>query len=158
MIEIEKKDLPNDSHGIKQAIESTKHDIQAAVLDGNAELLVSLDSRLRILSARLFGADVSATKSLIDKAELEKISIAKEIENLRNVKKQKNIAAGRAQIVFQKRLERVNRAEFEIQLAENRLTSARVLGRESNAKLQKLLNAKQRETSVAYEKYELSKY
>ncbi len=146
-------EIPLDSQSLKNAIESTKADIQAAVLDGNAELLIKLDNRMRILSARSFGVDCSETKKTIDSTEQSKIKIAKEIKILREIKKNKNLALGRAQILYQKRLERVNRAEFEIQLAENKLTSARVLGREANAKLQKLLDAKQRETSVAYEKY-----
>jgi hypothetical protein len=110
------------------------------------------------LSARAFGADVSDTKKLIDKAELEKISIAKELELLRDIKKLKNLSAGRAEMLFHKRMEKVGQAELQIQFAESRLTNARITSRESKAKLQKLLDAKQKETSRQYEKYELSKY
>jgi hypothetical protein len=149
-----KNNLPDDSHGIKQAIESTQADIQAAVLDGSSAKLIELDSRMRILSARAFGADVAETKKLIDKAESEKISIAKEVEILRAIKKLKNLAAGRAEMLFQARMEKVNQAEFQIQLAEDRLTNARVLARESNAKLQKLLDAQ----ASAYEKYGRNNY
>ncbi len=153
-----KNNLPDDLLGIRQSIETAQADIQAAVLDGNAERLIELDARMRILTARQFGAEVSETKNSIDKAELEKISIAKEIETLRAIKKLKNLAAGRAEMLFQKRMEKVNQAEFQIQLAENRLTSARVAAKESKAKLQRLLDTKQEETSRQYEKYELSKY
>ncbi len=150
--------IDNDTHALRQAIESTQDALRAAVLDGNAEQLIELDARMRILSARAFGADVSDTKKTIDKAEREKISIAKEIELLREIKKQKNLAAGRAQELLRARMEKVNQAEFQIQLAENRLESARVTSRESKAKLQKLLDEKQREQASAYERYELSKY
>jgi hypothetical protein len=153
-----KNNLPDDLHGINQAIETAKDELRAAVLDGNPSLMISLDARLRILSARQFGASVSETKKLIDSAEREKISIAKEIEILRNIKKLKNLAAGRAEMLFQARMEKVNQAEFQIQLAESRLTNARVTARESKAKLQALLDAKQKEQASAYENYQLSKY
>jgi hypothetical protein len=153
-----KNEMPIDSHGIKHAIESTQDELRAAVLDGNATLLIELDARMRILSARQFGADVSDTKKIIDTAEREKISIAKELEILREIKKQKNLAAGRAEMLLQRRMEKVSRAEFQIQLAENRLESARVTSRESKAKLQKLLDAKQKEQATTFERYELSKY
>jgi hypothetical protein len=153
-----KNNLPDDSIGINQAIESAQADIQAAVLDGSAERLIELDNRLRILSARQFGASVSETKKLIDSSEREKISIAKELEILRGIKKLKNLAAGRAENLFMARMEKVGQAEYQIQLAESRLTNARVTIRESKAKLQALLDAKQREQASAYERYELSKY
>ncbi len=153
-----KNNLPDDLHGINQAIETAKDELRAAVLDGNPSLMISLDARLRILSARQFGASVSETKKLIDSSEREKISIAKEIEILRNIKKLKNLAAGRAEMLFQARMEKVNQAEFQIQLAESRLTNARVTSRESKAKLQALLDAKQKEQASAYENYQLSKY
>ncbi len=153
-----KNTLPDDLHGINQAIERAQTDIQAAVLEGDATKLIELDARLRILSARQFGASVSETKKLIDSSEREKISIAKEIEILRNIKKLKNLAAGRAEMLFQARMEKVNQAEFQIQLAESRLTNARVTARESKAKLQALLDAKQKEQASAYENYQLSKY
>jgi hypothetical protein len=153
-----KKDLPNDAQGIKQAIETTQDELRTAVMNGDSEQLISLDNRLRVLSARLFGSEVSDTKKLIDKAELEKISIAKELELLRDIKKLKNLSAGRAEMLFHKRMEKVGQAELQIQFAESRLTNARVTSRESKAKLQKLLDVKQNETSRQYEKYELSKY
>jgi hypothetical protein len=153
-----KNNLPDDLHGINQAIERAQADIQAAVLDGNSSLMIELDARLRILSARQFGASVSETKKLIDSSEREKISIAKELEILRGIKKLKNLAAGRAEMLFQARMEKVNQAEFQIQLAESRLTNARVTARESKAKLQALLDAKQKEQASAYENYQLSKY
>jgi hypothetical protein len=153
-----RNELPNDAQGIKQAIETTQDEIREAVTNGDSTLMIELDNRMRILSARAFGADVSDTKKLIDKAELEKVSIAKELEILRDIKKQKNLSAGRAEMLFQKRMEKVNESEFKIQLAENRLESARVTSRESKTKLQKLLDAKQKETSRQYEKYELSRY
>jgi hypothetical protein len=151
-------DTPLDSHGIRQAIEQAADELRTAVMNGQSERMIELDARMRILSARAFGADVSDTKKTIDKAEREKISIAKELEILREIKKQKNFAAGRAQELFRARMEKVNQAEFQIQLAENRLESARVTSRESKAKLQKLLDAKQKEQASAYERYELSKY
>jgi hypothetical protein len=153
-----KNNLPNDTHGIKQAIETTAGELREAVMNGNSNLMIELDARMRILSARQFGANVSDTKKLIDTAEREKISIAKELELLREIKKQKNLAAGRAEMLFQKRMQKVNQAEFQIQLAENRLTDARITARESKVKLQKLLDAKQKEQASAYERYELSKY
>ncbi len=153
-----KNNLPDDLHGINQAIERAQADIQAAVLEGDATKLIEFDARLRILSARQFGASVSETKKLIDSSEREKISIAKEIEILRDIKKLKNLAAGRAEMLFQARMEKVNQAEFQIQLAESRLTNARITARESKAKLQALLDAKQKEQASAYENYQLSKY
>jgi hypothetical protein len=153
-----KNTLPDDLIGITQAIEQAQADIQAAVLEGDATKLIELDARLRILSARQFGASVSETKKLIDSSEREKISIAKEIGILRDIKKLKNLAAGRAEMLFQARMEKVNQAEFQIQLAESRLTNARVTARESKAKLQALLDAKQKEQASAYENYQLSKY
>jgi hypothetical protein len=156
--EMAKKDLPIDSQGIKQLIESTQDELRAAVMNGNSSLMLLLDNRLRILNARAFGANVADTKKAIDTAEREKISIAKELEILRAIKKLKNLAAGRAEMLFQARMEKVGQAEFQIQLAENRLTNARVTSRESKAKLQALLDAKQKETSRQYEKYELTKY
>ncbi len=153
-----KNDLPVDSIGIKQSIERTADELRAAVMNGDSNLMITLDARLRILAARQFGANVSETKKLIDTAEREKISISKEIELLRGIKKLKNLAAARAEMLFQARMEKVNRAEFDIQLAENRLTNARVTSRESKAKLESLLDAKQKETSRQYEKYEISKY
>jgi hypothetical protein len=150
--------LPSDSHGIKQAIESTQDELRSAVTNGDGERLIELDSRMRILSARQFGADVSDTKKLIDKAELEKISIAKELEILRLIKKQKNLAAGRAEMLFQKRMEKVGQAQLQIEMATTRLTNARVTVRESKAKLQALLDEKQRETTRQYERYELSRF
>jgi hypothetical protein len=153
-----KNNLPDDLIGINQAIDATQADIQAAVLSGNAEQLIELDSRMRILMARQFGADVSETKKLIDTAESEKISIAKEVGILREIKKLKNLAAGRAEMLFHKRMEKVGQVELKIQFAENRLTNARITARESKAKLQQLLDAKQKETSRQYERYEISKY
>ncbi len=153
-----KNNLPDDLHGINQAIESTQADIQAAVLDGNSLRLIELDSRMRILSARAFGSAVSETKKLIDKAESEKISIAKEVELLRAIKKVTSVAAGRAEMLFQARMDKVNQAEFQIQLAENRLTSARVAAKESKARLQRLLDEKQQEITNQRERYELSRY
>ncbi len=153
-----KNNLPNDTQGIKQAIESTADELRAAIMNGNSEQLVELDNRMRVLSARQFGADGSETKRMSEPAEREKISIAKELEILREIKKQKNFAAGRAQELFRARMEKVGDAELQIQFAESRLTSARVTSRESKAKLQKLLDAKQKEQASAYENYELSRY
>ncbi len=153
-----KNNLPDDLDGINQAIETTQDEIRTAIMNGQAERMLELDNRLRILSARQFGADVSKTKKLIDTAESEKISIAKELEILREIKKLKNLAAGRAEMLFQARMEKVQQANFQIQLAQDRLTSARVTSRESKAKLQALLDAKQNETSRQYERYELTKY
>jgi hypothetical protein len=153
-----KNELPVDSIGIKQSIEWTADELRAAVMNGDSNLMITLDARMRILSARAFGADVSETKKAIDKAEREKISIAKEIEILREIKKQKNLAAGRAEQLFFRRMEKVNQAEFQIQLATNRLTSARVAARESKARLQKLLDAKQQEVTNQRERYEISRY
>jgi hypothetical protein len=127
-------------------------------MNGDSNLMIELDARMRILMARQFGADVSETKKLIDKAELEKVSIAKEIEILREIKKLKNLAAGRAEMLFQARMEKVGQAELQIQMATSRLMSARVTSRESKTKLQNLLDVKAREQASVYEKYELSKY
>ncbi len=153
-----KNNLPNESHAIKLAIDAAQDELRTAIMNGQSNLMLELDSRIRILSARAFGADVSETKNLIDKAELEKVSIAKELALLREIKKQKNLQAGKAEQLFFRRMEKVQLAEFNIQSAENRLESARELSRESNAKLQKLLDMKQKEQANAYEKYELSKY
>jgi hypothetical protein len=153
-----KKELPIDSHGIKQAIETTQDDLRSAIMNGQGNLMVELDNRLRVLSARQFGADVSESKSAIDKAELEKVSIAKELELLREIKKQKNLQAGKAEQLFFRRMEKVGEVQLQIETATTRLTSARVAAKESKAKLQALLDAKQRETTRQYERYELSRY
>jgi hypothetical protein len=153
-----KKDLPIDSHGLKQAMETTQSDISAAILDGNAALMVELDNRMRVLAARQFGSTVAETKKAIDAAESEKISIAKELELLRGIKKQKNLQAGRAEQLFLKRMERVADAELQIEMATIRLTSARVAAKESKARLQSLLDAKQKEQAKTYERYELSRF
>jgi hypothetical protein len=150
--------VPVDATGLRQAIETTQAEIREAVTNGDGEKLVDLDNRMRVLSARLFGADCSETKSAIDTAELEKISIGKEIEILRDIKKIKNLQAGRTEMLFQKRMEKVNQAELQIQFAESRLTNARVAAKESKARLQRLLDEKQREQASAYKKYELSRY
>jgi hypothetical protein len=153
-----KNEMPIDSIGIKQAIEQAADELRTAVMNGNSNLMIELDARLRILSARQFGATVSETKKAIDTAEREKVSITKEIEILREIKKQKNLSAGRAEMLFHKRMEKVQDAAIQIQFAESRLTSARVTSRESKAKLQKLLDEKQKETSRQYKNYELTKY
>jgi hypothetical protein len=155
---LSKNHLPIDSHGIKQAIESTAEELRAAIMNGNSVLMVELDNRLRVLSARAFGADVSETKKTIDIAELEKVSIAKELELLREIKKQKNLQAGRAEQLFFRRMEKVADAQLQIEIATTRLTNARITSRESKAKLQALLDAKQRETTRQYKQYELSRY
>jgi hypothetical protein len=155
---LSKNHLPIDTNGIKQAIETTQDDLRSAIMNGNSNLMIELDNRMRVLSARQFGADVSETKKTIDIAELEKISIAKELELLRLIKKQKNLAAGRAEMLFQKRMEKVADAQLQIEIATTRLTNARITSRESKAKLQALLDAKQKEQASAYEKYDLSKY
>jgi hypothetical protein len=153
-----KNQLPIDSHGIKQAIETTQDDLRSAIMNGQANLMIELDNRLRVLSARQFGADVSETKKTIDIAELEKVSIAKELELLREIKKQKNLQAGRAEQLFFRRMEKVADAQLQIEIATTRLTNARITSRESKAKLQALLDEKQRETTRQYERYELSRY
>jgi hypothetical protein len=153
-----KNELPKDLDGIRQTIETTQDEIRNAVMNGDSSLMIELDNRMRVLNARAFGANVSETKKLIDKSELEKISIGKELEILRDIKKQKNLAAGRAEQLFFRRMEKVQESEFHIQLAQSRLTDARVTIRESKAKLQALLDEKQKETSRQYERYELSKY
>jgi hypothetical protein len=155
---LSKNQIPIDSHGIKQAIETTQDAIREAVTNGDGELLITLDNRLRILTARAFGADVSETKKTIDIAELEKVSIAKELELLREIKKQKNLQAGKAEQLFFRRMEKVADAQLQIEIATNRLTNARITSRESKAKLQALLDAKQKETTRQYERYELSRY
>lgn len=153
-----KNQIPSDTNGIKQAIESTADELRAAVMNGNSNLMIELDNRLRVLSARAFGADVSDTKKTIDTAEREKISITKQLGILREIKKQKNLAAGRAEQLFLARMQKVQDAQLQIELAESRLTSARITSRESKAKLQALLDAKQRETTRQYKRYELSRY
>jgi hypothetical protein len=155
---MEKKDLPIDLDGIKQAIETTQEEIRTAVMNGQAERMIELDNRMRILLARQFGVVVSETKKTIDKAELEKLAIAKELELLREIKKQKNLQAGKVEQLFFKRMEKVADAQLQIEMANSRLTSARVTIRESKAKLQKLLDAKQKEQANAYQNYELLKY
>jgi hypothetical protein len=150
--------IDNDTHALRQAIELTQDELRTAVMNGDSVQLIELDARMRILSARQFGANVAETKAAIDKAEREKISIAKEVELLREIKKQKNFAAGRAQELFRARMEKVGDAELQIQFAENRLTSARVAAKESKARLQKLLDAKQQEVTNQRERYELSRY
>jgi hypothetical protein len=156
--EMAKNELPNDSHGLRQALESIQDELRAAVMNGDSNLMIELDARMRTLMAHQFGANVSDTKKLIDTAEREKVSIAKELELLREIKKQKNLAAGRAQELFRARMQKVQDAELQIQFAESRLESARVTSRESKAKLQKLLDAKQKEQVTTFERYELSKY
>ncbi len=153
-----KNELPKDLDGIRQTIETTQDEIRNAVMNGDSSLMIELDNRMRVLNARAFGASVSETKKLIDNAELEKISIGKELEILRDIKRLKNLAAGRAEQLFFRRMEKVQAAELQIQFAQDRLTSARVTARESKAKLQALLDAKQKETSRQYERYELTKY
>jgi hypothetical protein len=155
---MEKKDLPFDLDGIKQAIESNQEEIRTAVMNGQAERMIELDNRMRILLARQFGVVVSETKKLIDKAELEKVSIGKQLELLREIKKQKNLQAGKVEQLFFKRMEKVADAQLQIEMANSRLTSARVTIRESKAKLQRLLEAKQKEQANAYQNYELLKY
>jgi hypothetical protein len=155
---MEKKDLPIDLDGIKRAIETTQEEIRTAVMNGQAERMIELDNRMRVLMARQFGVVVSETKKLIDKAELEKVSIGKQLELLREIKKQKNLQAGKVEQLFFKRMEKVADAQLQIEIANNRLTSARVTIRESKAKLQKLLDAKQKEQANAYQNYELLKY
>lgn len=151
-------ETPLDSQSLKAAIESTQGDLRSAVMNGDGERLIELDSRMRILSARRFGAEVAETKKAIDTAEQSKIKIAKEIEILREIKKQKNLAAGRAEQLFFRRMEKVADAELQIEMATNRLVSARVAAKESKARLQSLLDAKQKEQANAYERYELSRY
>jgi hypothetical protein len=155
---LSKNHLPIDTNGIKQAIETTQDELRSAIMNGQANLMIELDNRLRVLSARAFGADVSETKKTIDIAELEKVSIAKELELLREIKKQKNLAAGRAEMLFQKRMEKVGQTQLQIEIATTRLTNARITAKESKAKLQALLDEKQRETTRQYERYELSRY
>jgi hypothetical protein len=149
--------IDNDTHALRQAIETTQDELRTAVMNGDSVQLIELDARIRTLMAHQFGANVSDVKKLIDKAELEKVSIAKEVEILRDIKKAKNLQAGRAQELFRARMAKVNQAELQIQFAESRLESARVTSRESKAKLQKLLDAKQKEQARAYERYELLK-
>jgi hypothetical protein len=153
-----KNNLPIESIGIKQAIESTQDEIRTAIMNGNSEQLVELDNRMRVLSARQFGANVSETKAAIDTAELEKVSIAKQLEILREVKKQKNLQAGKAEQLFFRRMEKVADAQLQIEMANSRLTSARVAAKESKARLQRLLDAKQQEVTNQRERYELSRY
>lgn len=150
--------LPHDLDGINRAIETMQDEIRTAIMNGDSNRMIALDARLRILAARQFGASVSETKKAIDKAESEKLLIAKQIELLREIKKQKNLAAGRAEQLFLARMERVRQAELQIEFAENRLVSARVAAKESKARLQKLLDAKQKEQASTFERYELSKY
>jgi hypothetical protein len=139
-------------------MESTADELRTAIMNGDSTKMIELDARMRILSARSFGANVAETKAAIDTAEREKISIAKEIELLRAIKKLKNLAAGRAEMLFQARMEKVGQAELQIQIATNKLTSARVASRESKARLQRLLDAKQQEVTNQRERYELSQY
>lgn len=153
-----KKELPHDLDGINRMIESTQEEMRSAIMNGNSNLMVQLDRQMQILLARRFGADVAATKAAIDAAEQSKIKIAKEIELLREIKKQKNLAAGRAEQLFIKRMERVRQAELQIELANNRFVSARVAAKESKTRLQSLLDAKQKEQANAYERYEFSQY
>jgi hypothetical protein len=155
---LSKNHLPIDTNGIKQAIETTQDELRSAIMNGQANLMIELDNRMRVLSARQFGADVSETKKTIDIAELEKVSIAKELELLREIKKQKNLQAGRAEQLFFRRMEKVADAQLQIEIATTRLTNARITSRESKAKLQALLDEKQRETTRQYERYELSRY
>jgi hypothetical protein len=155
---MEKKDLPIDLDGIKQAIETTQEEIRTAVMNGLAERMIELDNRMRILLARQFGVVVSETKKLIDKAELEKLAIAKELELLREIKKQKNLQAGKVEQLFFRRMQKVADAQLQIEMANSRLMSARVTIRESKAKLQRLLDEKQKEQANAYQNYELLKY
>jgi DNA polymerase III delta prime subunit len=155
---LSKNHLPIDSHGIKQAIETTQDDLRSAIMNGQANLMIELDNRLRVLSARAFGAEVSDAKKTIDSAEREKISIAKELELLREIKRQKNLQAGKAEQLFLARMQKVQDQQLQIEIATTRLTSARVAAKESKAKLQALLDAKQRETTRQYKQYELSRY
>jgi len=155
---LSKNHLPIDTNGIKQAIETTQDDLRSAIMNGNSNLMIELDNRMRVLSARQFGADVSETKKTIDIAELEKVSIAKELELLREIKKQKNLQAGKAEQLFFRRMEKVADAQLQIEIATTRLTNARITAKESKARLQALLDAKQRETTRQYERYELSRY
>jgi hypothetical protein len=155
---LSKNQLPIDSHGIKQAIETTQNEIRQAVMNGDGGGLLELENRFRVLSARQFGADCSETKKTIDIAELEKVSIAKEVELLREIKKQRNLQAGKAEQLFFRRMEKVAEVQVQIETATTRLTNARITSRESKAKLQKLLDAKQQQVINQREKYELSRY
>ncbi len=141
------------SEQLKQVLEFTQESLREAVMAGDGERLIELDGKVRSLRNRIFAATISETRSGIDSAEAAKISIAKLIEQLRDVKKARNLQLGRAQDLFNARAAKVQKAELAIQMAESNLTSARVSSRELKARLEALLKAKLTEQEKLYEQY-----
>ncbi len=140
-----KNNLPNDTESIRRAMEQTQVDIQEAVLDGNGSLMVELGERMRVLSARAFGASVSETKAAIEKNDARKGVIAKEVDALREIKGLRNRQLGRAMMVVNRRQVNVNKVQFAIELAENELESIRVGNREMKKRLDDMKQTKLRE-------------
>ncbi len=141
------------SEQLKQVLEFTQESMREAVMAGDGERLIELDGQVRSLRNRIYAATISETHSGIDSAEAAKISIAKQIEQLRDVKKARNLQLGRAQDLFNARAAKVQKAELALQMAESNLTSARVSSRELKARLEALLKAKLTEQEKLYEQY-----
>jgi hypothetical protein len=153
MFDNENYDNETSSEQLKQVLEHTQESLREAVMAGDGARLIELDGQVRSLRNRIFAATISETRNGIDSAEAAKISIAKQIEQLRDVKKARNLQLGRAQDLFNARATKVQKAELAIQMAESNLTSARVSSRELKVRLEALLKAKLTEQEKQYEQY-----
>jgi chromosome segregation ATPase len=141
------------SQQLRQVLEHAQESMREAVMNGNGERLIELDGQVRSLRNRIFAATLTETRNGIDSAEAAKVSIAKQIEQLRAVKKARNLQLGRAQDLFNARAAKVQKAELSIQMAESNLTTARISCRELKARLENLLKAKLTEQEKLYEQY-----
>jgi HAMP domain-containing protein len=113
-------------------------DMESAIINGDTGKILRLDQQLKSLEPRLFAAKVENLKQSLELSAERKTEVNAEIEALRAEKKRLNQQLARAIELHEKRGERVVRADFLLQVAEQELESIRVGMRETRGKLEQI--------------------
>ena len=107
------------SEQLKAVRESLIGDMQDAVLDGDGAKMISLDSQIKSLNARIFAAEVSEIKKTIEDMEARREELAEELLLLNKLKAGFNERLEAALIKAQEIQAEFNRVEFSYQFAQN---------------------------------------
>jgi hypothetical protein len=127
-------------------------DMNAAIMEGHdAGLLNRITNQISDTDNKLFTATVIETQAVIESLIDEKNTVRGEIDDLYKIASIKRGRLNRALDLARLRESKVNQVQFEIELRQNRLESARRGLSDMHKKLNALKEAKLKEVTNRYE-------
>jgi chromosome segregation ATPase len=129
-------------------------DFQAAVLNGCADEMISLDTKIKSLQTRIFAASVSEIKAEMEAIGARKTEIDSEIEALERLKASRNKRLARAILVVERRQLEAAKVGASLFAADSELMNSRERVRDLRGRLDGILNKKVREINIENERFE----